>query len=120
MERIEKALKVNSFFVLDENFLLHRKRALRLLELMKQHEKSWSLYVFSSARVLKSYNIEQLVGLGISWVWMGLEGENSQYEKLGAYRHPRLGHIPSIPRHPCPGLFHHWAWKITLRKTSMR
>jgi len=83
MEHIEKALKVNSFFVLDENFLLHRKRALRLLELVKQHEKSWSLYVFSSAHVLKSYNIEQLVGLGISWVWMGLEGENSQYEKLG-------------------------------------
>ena len=26
--------------------------------------------------------IEQLVALGISWVWMGVEGENSQYTKL--------------------------------------
>ena len=26
--------------------------------------------------------MEQLIRLGISWVWMGLEGENSSYEKL--------------------------------------
>lgn len=82
MCRIASELKVRSFFVLDENFLLHRTRALRLLELMAQHQKSWSLYVFSSARVLQSYTIEQLVGLGISWVWMGLEGKESQYAKL--------------------------------------
>ncbi len=79
---LEKELEVRSFFVMDENFLLHRKRALRVLELMEQHQKSWSLYVFSSARVLLSYTIEQLVGLGISWVWMGLEGKESQYVKL--------------------------------------
>ena len=79
---IEKKLNVQSFFVLDENFLLHRKRALRLLELMELGKKSWSLYVFSSARVLSSYTIEQLVGLGISYVWMGLEGEGSRYRKI--------------------------------------
>ena len=79
---LEAQLNVWSFFVMDENFLLHRKRALRLLELMEQHNKSWALYVFSSANVLKSYTIEQLVGLGISWVWMGIEGENSKYAKL--------------------------------------
>jgi radical SAM superfamily enzyme YgiQ (UPF0313 family) len=82
MDRLAQQLKVQSFFVLDENFLLHRKRALRLLELMEQHHKSWSLYVFSSARVLKSYTMEQLVGLGVAWVWMGLEGKGSRYAKL--------------------------------------
>ena len=49
---------------------------------MEQHGKSWSLYVFSSANVLRSYTIEQFLGLGISWVWMGIEGKNSQYTKL--------------------------------------
>ena len=44
--------------------------------------KSWSLYVFSSANVLRSYTIDQLIRLGISWVWMGIEGRNSQYTKL--------------------------------------
>ena len=79
---IERDLDINSFFVMDENFLLHRKRALRLLELMETHDKAWSLYVFTSANVLEMYTIEQLVALGISWVWMGIEGENSRYTKL--------------------------------------
>jgi len=79
---IEAKLQISSFFVLDENFLLHRKRALRLLELMEAGGKNWSLSVFSSARVLKSYSMEQLMGLGISFVWMGLEGEESAYDKL--------------------------------------
>jgi hypothetical protein len=82
MDQLQEKLKVRSFFILDENFLLHRKRALSLLELMQKNQKSWSLYVFSSARVLQSYTFEQLVGLGISWVWMGLEGERSDYRKL--------------------------------------
>jgi radical SAM superfamily enzyme YgiQ (UPF0313 family) len=82
MAGIEEKLKVRSFFILDENFLLHRQRALRLLELMEQRKKSWSLYVFSSMRVLSSYTTEQLIGLGIGWVWAGLEGEDSRYAKL--------------------------------------
>ncbi len=82
MCELEEKLRTSSFFILDENFLLHRKRALRLLELQQQHGKSWSLYVFSSARVLQSYDMDQLVGLGISWVWMGLEGKESRYRKL--------------------------------------
>ncbi len=82
MCELEKSLRIKSFFVMDENFLLHRRRALRLLELMETHNKSWALYVFSSARVLQSYTTEQLIGLGVSWVWMGLEGEQSQYQKL--------------------------------------
>ncbi|NQU21711.1 MAG: radical SAM protein, partial [Candidatus Nealsonbacteria bacterium] len=82
MCRLEREMKVQSFFMMDENFLLHRSRALRLLELMKQHDKSWALFVFSSARVLCSYTIEQLIELGIAWVWMGIEGQDSQYTKL--------------------------------------
>ena len=79
---LEHDMKVQTFFVMDENFLLHKKRALRLLELVEEKGKSWSLYVFSSANVLRSYTIEQLVRMGISWVWMGLEGKTSQYQKL--------------------------------------
>jgi hypothetical protein len=75
-------MRVHSFFVMDENFLLHRKRALRLLELMRENGKSWSLYVFSSANTVRRYRIEQLVGLGVSWLWMGLEGKESEYAKL--------------------------------------
>ncbi|TKB24394.1 B12-binding domain-containing radical SAM protein [Desulfopila sp. IMCC35006] len=82
MADLEEKLQTSSFFILDENFLLHQQRALGLLEQMKAHNKSWALYVFSSAKVLRSYRMEQLVELGISWVWMGLEGKQSQYVKL--------------------------------------
>jgi radical SAM superfamily enzyme YgiQ (UPF0313 family) len=78
---LERDLKVKSFFVMDENFLLQKPRALCLLELMEANNKAWALYVFTSAKVLQSYTLEQLIGLGVSWVWMGLEGRDSQYSK---------------------------------------
>jgi radical SAM superfamily enzyme YgiQ (UPF0313 family) len=82
MCRIESELKVNSFFVMDENFLLHRPRAMRLLERMKQAGKSWELSVFASANAIRKYTMPELVELGISWVWMGLESAKSSYAKL--------------------------------------
>jgi radical SAM superfamily enzyme YgiQ (UPF0313 family) len=82
MARLERELGARSFFMMDENFLLHRPRALRLLELLQEHGKPWSLYVFSSANVVRSYTMEQLVGLGVAWVWMGIEGKDSKYGKL--------------------------------------
>jgi radical SAM superfamily enzyme YgiQ (UPF0313 family) len=82
MCRIEAELKVHSFFVMDENFLLHRARAMRLLERMKETGKSWELAVFSSANALRKYTMLELVELGVSWVWMGLESPKSSYNKL--------------------------------------
>jgi radical SAM superfamily enzyme YgiQ (UPF0313 family) len=79
---IEAKLKVNSFFVMDENFLLHRTRALRLLELMKQAGKSWELSIFASANAIRKYTMLELVELGVSWVWMGLESPKASYSKL--------------------------------------
>lgn len=82
MCRIESELKVNSFFVMDENFLLYRRRAMRLLERMKQAGKSWELSVFSSANAIRKYTMQELVELGVSWLWMGLESPHSSYGKL--------------------------------------
>ena len=82
MCRIESELKVHSFFVMDENFLLHKPRAMRLLERMKQGGKSWELSVFSSANAIRKYTMLELVELGVSWVWMGLESPKSSYNKL--------------------------------------
>jgi radical SAM superfamily enzyme YgiQ (UPF0313 family) len=55
---------------------------MELLALMKQHNKSWSFYVFSSANALRKYSMEELVELGVSWLWMGLESPKSTYKKL--------------------------------------
>ena len=82
MSRMEDELKVNSFFVMDENFLLHRERAMRLLELMKHGNKSWALSVFASANAIRKYTMLELVELGVSWLWMGLESPQAGYSKL--------------------------------------
>ena len=104
---MEAKLKVSAFFVMDENFLLHRQRTLRLLELMKENNKSWALFVFSSARVLKSYTMEQLIRLGISWVWMGLEGEESTYTKLSGVENKRIRSGAAVPWHSRSGINHY-------------
>lgn len=82
MEKMEGTLKVHSFFMMDENFLLHRKRALELLGCMKAGNKSWELYVFASANAIRQYAVRELVELGVSWIWMGLESPRAGYAKL--------------------------------------
>ncbi len=78
----ERRLGARAFFMMDENFLLYRRRALELLDLMRQHGKSWSLYVFSSANAIRKYDIRELVDLGVEWIWLGLESAASGYQKL--------------------------------------
>jgi len=79
---LEEKINAHSFFVMDENFLINRRRALQLLQLMEQHDKSWSFYLFASANVLGKYSMDELLRIGVSWVWMGLEGDDSDYGKL--------------------------------------
>jgi radical SAM superfamily enzyme YgiQ (UPF0313 family) len=82
MSRMEAELKVHSFFVMDENFLLHRERAMRLLDRMKVGRKSWALSVFASANAIRKYTMQERVELGVSWLWMGLESPRAGYTKL--------------------------------------
>jgi hypothetical protein len=82
MCEMESSLKARSFFIMDENFLLNRGRAIDLLDHMKKEDKSWAFYVFSSANAIQRYSYEELVELGISWIWMGLESPRSTYSKL--------------------------------------
>jgi len=53
-----------------------------LLERMKQAGKSWELSVFASANAIRKYTMLELVELGVSWVWMGLESPKAGYTKL--------------------------------------
>jgi radical SAM superfamily enzyme YgiQ (UPF0313 family) len=82
MCRMESELKVKSFFIMDENFLLHRERAMQLLKRMKENGKSWTMSVFASANAIRKYTMQELVELGVSWLWMGLESPQAGYTKL--------------------------------------
>ena len=78
----ESSMGVQTFFVMDENFLLNRERAMQLLARMKADNKAWGMAVFASANAIRKYKVEELVELGVSWIWMGLESPHSNYSKL--------------------------------------
>jgi hypothetical protein len=82
MMEAEASRNVKSFFILDENFLLQKQRATDLLAQMKQAGKSWAFDVFSSANAIRKYSYDELVELGISSIWIGLESPRSDYSKL--------------------------------------
>jgi radical SAM superfamily enzyme YgiQ (UPF0313 family) len=96
MCRVERTLGVSSFFMMDENFLLHKRRALELLDCMKRERKAWTLYVFSSANAIRKYEVRQLVELGVEWIWLGLESAGSSYAKLsGTDTHALVSELQS-------------------------
>jgi len=82
MDEAARTRNVSSFFIMDENFLLQRQRAMDLLARMRAAGKSWSFHIFSSANAIRKYSYEELVELGISSIWVGLESANSNYAKL--------------------------------------
>ncbi len=90
MEEAETSRGVQSFFIMDENFLLQKRRALELLDLMTEAGKSWTLHIFSSANAIAKYRHEELVALGISSIWIGLESPRSEYAKLAGADTKRL------------------------------
>ena len=90
MEKAERSRGVKAFFIMDENFLLQRRRALDLLALMKAAGKSWTLHIFSSANAIAKYRSEELVELGIGSIWIGLESPRSEYAKLAGQDTKRL------------------------------
>ena len=92
MCQMERSLGVQTFFVMDENFLLHRERAMQLLRRMKVGNKIWGMAVFASANAVRKYKMEELVELGVSWVWMGLESPRSNYAKLQGTDSRQLTH----------------------------
>jgi radical SAM superfamily enzyme YgiQ (UPF0313 family) len=82
MEEAEASRKVKSFFIMDENFLLQKQRAMDLLSRMKAAGKSWAFNIFSSANAIRKYSYAELVELGVSSIWLGLESAQSGYAKL--------------------------------------
>jgi radical SAM superfamily enzyme YgiQ (UPF0313 family) len=93
----EAALGVRTFFLMDENFLLFRRRTMELLDCIRRHGKAWSFFVFSSANAVAKYDIRELVELGITWVWLGIESPNSAYSKLDG--HDTLSLVRELQRH---------------------
>ena len=80
--RIADERKNNDFFVMDENFLKDRERALELLECIERERKPYTFGIFSSAETLHSLgDLDALVRLGVQFVWIGVESKRDTYTK---------------------------------------
>jgi hypothetical protein len=66
----------DTFFIMDENFLKDRDRALELIDEMDRHRRYFSFHIFSSAEALTAFGVENLVRLGAQFVWIGFESRN--------------------------------------------
>ncbi len=69
------------FSILDEDFLLNKKRAMEFRECVVQSGKALSIFVFSSIKAISQYSVEEILEMGIDGFWIGYEGTRSGYAK---------------------------------------
>jgi hypothetical protein len=77
--RIADARNTDSFFVMDENFLKDRGRAMGLLRAMERHRRFFRFHVFSSAEAIEAFGLDNMVRLGVTLVWIGFESRNRRH-----------------------------------------
>ncbi len=81
MVYLSDKMNTNDFFVMDENFLKHKDRAMELLDLMEKSGRVFNFSIFSSAEAVTAFGIENMVKLGISYIWLGVESKKDIFEK---------------------------------------
>jgi len=75
---IADARGTDDFFIMDENFLKNRERAMALIDEMERHNRFFGFHVFSSAETLVAFGTDNLVRLGTQFVWIGFESQSRQ------------------------------------------
>ncbi len=69
------------FLILDEDFLLNKKRAMEFRDCVIKSGKKLSIFAFSSIKAISQYTVEEILEMGIDGFWIGYEGTRSNYAK---------------------------------------
>lgn len=69
------------FLIIDEDFLLNKKRAMEFRDCVLQGGKKPSIFAFSSIKAISQYTVEEILEMGIDGFWIGYEGTRSNYAK---------------------------------------
>ena len=69
------------FLIIDEDFLLNKKRAMQFREAVMKSGKTLSIFAFSSVKAISQYTVEEILEMGIDGFWIGYEGTRSNYAK---------------------------------------
>jgi radical SAM superfamily enzyme YgiQ (UPF0313 family) len=81
---VERYLEVDpkmSILIIDEDFLLNRRRAMEFRDCVLRGGKSLSVFVFASIKALSQYTVTEILEMGIDGMWIGYEGTRSGYAK---------------------------------------
>ncbi|MBK9129903.1 MAG: hypothetical protein IPM13_19310, partial [Phycisphaerales bacterium] len=81
---VERYLELDpaiSLVVLDEDFLLNKRRALEFREEVVRGGKALSIFAFASIRALSQFTVTEIVEMGIDGLWIGYEGKRSGFKK---------------------------------------
>jgi len=79
--RLADEMKTNDFFVMDENFLKYKDRAMELMSLMERDGRAFNFSIFSSAEAVTAFGVKNMVRLGINYLWLGVESKKLLFEK---------------------------------------
>ncbi len=81
---VERYLDIDpgmAFTVLDEDFLLNKRRAMEFRECVQAGGRTLSLFVFSSVKAISQYTVREIQEMGITGFWIGYEGTRSNFAK---------------------------------------
>jgi radical SAM superfamily enzyme YgiQ (UPF0313 family) len=69
------------FVILDEDFLLNKKRAMEFRDCVIKSGKTLSIFAFASIKAISQYTVEEILEMGLDGFWIGYEGTRSGYAK---------------------------------------
>ncbi|MGB5881032.1 MAG: hypothetical protein WBH85_13475 [Thermoanaerobaculia bacterium] len=69
------------FLIVDEDFLLNKKRAMAFRHCVLKGGKTLSMFAFASVKAISQYTVEEILEMGIDGLWIGYEGTRSGYAK---------------------------------------
>ncbi|MCX5788502.1 MAG: hypothetical protein NTX64_08400 [Elusimicrobia bacterium] len=72
-----------SFTILDEDFLLNKRRADEFKACVQEAGRPLSIFCFASIRALAQYTPQDLHEMGVDGLWIGYEGTRSGFAKQG-------------------------------------
>lgn len=67
--------------ILDEDFLLNKKRAMEFRNCVVNDGNPLSIFAFASVRAISQFSLEEIVEMGIDGLWIGYEGRRSGFSK---------------------------------------
>src|SRR3972149_11614705 len=79
---VERYLEVDpkiSILIIDEDFLLNRRRAMEFRACVLRGGKPLSVFVLASIKALSQYTVTEILEMGIDGMWIGYEGTRSGY-----------------------------------------